>query len=196
MTEFEKYYAEIEGYYNDAIANGNCHFTKNTDHLHNAAIMLLMLTYGQHLRMYCGRMSIFKNRFYTHIPVDNNPEEIRERMAQAFEKFITTPGNKAEIILQYGCKGLTDDLIFDPALLKRGNVELFKVSEFIRDKSEINHYSFITKEDEGPDGEIYRLETDAYFHRALCKIGKDDAIVAPVETFRKLREMTFNVKLA
>lgn len=191
MTEFEKYYAEIEGYYNDAIANGNCHFTKNTDHLHNAAIMLLMLTYGQHLRMYCGRMSIFKNRFYGHIPADNNPEEIKDRMAQAFEKFITTPGNKAEIILQYGCKGLTDDLIFDPALLKRGNVELFKVPDVVREISDIDHYSFIDD-----DGIVYRLETDPDQHRALCKIGENNDIGAPLKSFNTLRDLSYEVNKA
>lgn len=188
MTEFEKYYAEIEGYYRDAVDNGNCHFTKNTDHLHNAAIMLLMLTYGQHLRMYCGRMSIFKNRFYDHIPKENNPEEIKERIAQTFERFITTPGNKAEIILQYGCKGLTDDLIFDPALLKRGNVELFKVSDLVKDKSDINHYSFID------DSKVSRLETDAILHRALCKIGLCD-IESPLASFEKLMSMSYPVAL-
>lgn len=191
MTEFEKYYEEISGYYRDAVDNGNCHFTKNTDHLHNAAIMLLMLENGRHLRMYCGRMSIFKNRFYGYIPEESNPEEIKERIARAFEKFITTPGNRAEIVLQYGCKGLTDDLIFSADLLKLDNVELYKVPDVVRDKSDIDHYSFI---DDG--GIVYRLETDPELHRALCKIGESDDIGSPLNTFNKLRSFSYIVNVA
>lgn len=187
-TEFHKYYTSLA----EAFASGKLFFTRNTDCLHNAAIMKLMLEKGTHISMYCGSMSIFKNKFYMNILDDNGkPDEgIKRKVREAFVDFINRPDTHIDIILEQEPNNLTDDLIFDVEYLKRDSVKIFQIPNVIREKSNLNHFSFID------NSVITRLETDSVHHTAICKIGLSNSISSPAESFNKLRDASSRVYIA
>lgn len=187
-TEFNKYYNSLV----EALDNGELFFTLNTDCLHNAAIMKLMLEKGTRISMYCGSMSIFKNKFYTNILDDSgNPDkDIKRKVSEAFVNFINRPGTHIDIILEKEPNNLTDDLIFDVEYLNKESVKIFKIPDIIREKSNLNHFSFID------NSEITRLETDPLQHTAICKIGLSDKIKSPVESFNTLLDASSRVNIA
>ncbi|MDE6206705.1 MAG: hypothetical protein K2M55_02745 [Muribaculaceae bacterium] len=187
-TEFNNYYTSLA----EAFASGELFFTRNTDCLHNAAIMKLMLEKGTRISMYCGSMSIFKNKFYSNILDDNGKPDIdiKRQVCEAFVDFINRPGTHIDIILEKEPNNLIDDLIFDVSYLNNDSVNIFQIPNIIREKSNLNHFSFID------NSEITRLETDPVQHTALCKIGLSDKINSPVESFNTLLEASSRVNIA
>lgn len=186
-AEFEKYYNELAKAYD----SGELYFSRNSDHLHNAAIMLLMLEKGKRISMFCGSMSVFKNDFYTYVlDDDGNPDmDIKKKVSDAFTNFISKDGNQINIILERKPDNLTDGLIFDKDLLQKESVAIYQIPEVIRERAGINHYSFID------NSEITRIESDAVNHTALCKIGNAPDIESPEDSFKKLRELSHRVTI-
>lgn len=183
--EFDSYYNKLA----DAYDSGRLFFTRNTDCLHNAAIMLLMLKKGTCISMYCGAMSVFKNDFYANI-TDEGPDadnQIRQRVSNAFRDFISRDGTHIDIILEKEPHNLTEDLIFDKSLLTSKSVEIYQIPDAIREHAGLNHYSFID------NSEITRLESDPREHSAICKIGTDPKVGSPAESFKKLRKLSRRV---
>lgn len=185
-TEFERYYNELAEAYN----RKELYFTRNSDKLHNAAIMLLMLEKGTRISMFCGSMSVFKNKFYSNITCNEKEnEEIKKKLSDAFNIFIAKENTHIDIILEKEPVKIVDDLIFDSALLTP-KADIYVIPDVIRELSGINHYSFID------DAEITRIETDADNHTAICKIGNAEGIESPVNSFNKLRDLSRRIYLA
>lgn len=183
--EFDRYYNELA----DAYDSKRLFFTRNTDCLHNAAIMLLMLKKGTRISMYCGAMSVFKNGFYTNI-TNEGPDadnQIKQRVSNAFRDFISRDGTHIDILLEREPVNLTGDLIFDKSLLTGDTVDIYQIPDAIRKYAGINHYSFID------DSEITRIESDARKHTAICKIGTDPDVESPAKSFEKLRKLSRRV---
>lgn len=182
--EFERYYKELS----EAYDRGDLFFTRNSDKLHNAAIMLLMLEKGTRISMFCGSMSVFRNKFYSDI-TDNSAEneEIKKKVSDAFNKFLAKENSHIDIILEKEPVNLTGDLIFDKSLLGNESVEIYQIPDVIREYAGLNHYSFID------DSKITRIESDAVNHTAICKIGNSPDIETPVASFNKLRDMSKRV---
>lgn len=182
--EFERYYNELA----EAYDTKELYFTRNSDKLHNAAIMLLMLEKGTRISMFCGSMSVFKNKFYSDLTAnDTENEEIKKKLSDAFKIFIAKENSHIDIILEKKPVNLTGDLIFDKSLLNNEAVEIFRIPDVIREYAGINHYSFID------DSEITRIESDAENHTAICKIGNATNVETPVASFNKLRDMSKRV---
>lgn len=185
---FIAYYNELKAAY-DTLPTGEIYFTTNTDRLHNAAVMELMLEKGRVLNMYCGSMSIFSNSFYTHIENESDRKEIKGRIAEAFTKFINDQDKSINIIVEQYDESIFYDLICSKDLFKNNSVSIYSVPDAIKNRGEIGHFSFID------NSIITRIETDADEHRAIIKIGISDKVRNPMESFERLKGMSRKINL-
>lgn len=184
---FDSFYDEV----NSAVTNNQLNFFKNSDRRHNAAILRVMLNYGNDISLYCGEMSILRNGFYEHINNDYPMEGdyIRPLISEAFQNFVN--GNhRIRIILEDYNPAYFDDLIFDIGVLRNPNVELYTLPEGNSMKREIKHFSF------SDDQRIVRLEELGHDnHQATCMTGTEEPIDSIYNAFNGLLSIARRIRV-
>lgn len=99
----------------------------NQTRAHNAKITKQILNEGGYVRMYCGKMSVFRKSFYSHISRtegDEIAENLENEVRESLRTFLTDPVNRLEIILANyhrlsDIRDLIDENIFREALDKK-----------------------------------------------------------------------------
>lgn len=165
MDEIEKYYSELLSAYD----SNRLLYRDNTDRLHNAAIMLLMLTRATSIKMYCGEMSIFRETFYNEIAKENRvlADEWKRKISEALRAFLADDSHSLEIVVENYNPELLNDFIISPDEIKRGQFQIFQLPDSIQNKHDILHFSFTG------DEKIERIEIEKDKHTAICRIGID-----------------------
>lgn len=166
MDEILKYYDELQKIYD----SNELKFKDNSDHAHNAMILRLMLNNSNRIYMYCGSMSIFRNQFYNHIPVEYR-EATKNLVREDLIEFLNRPDTEITVIMENDLpEGSGAELIVDAEMLS-SRLTLLKLPNYddnlyrsLRD--DIYHFSFTE------DGRIVRMETDKTNHKAVCRIAK------------------------
>ena len=181
MNEIDEYYNRLlQAYNNDDIL-----YCDNTDRLHNAAIMRLMLEKGSEIMMYCGEMSIFRDVFYNEIAKDL-PEEAeiwKKYIKDALTAYLSCGTKKLEIVMENYNPDILNDFLLSKDEIANLPISIYQLPESIGNKSDIQHFSLTS------DEKIVRLETAKKDHTAICKIGFDDTETSPKANFLKLKNL-------
>lgn len=143
------------------------YYCYNEDKVHNAAILSAMLCTSNNVRMYCGTMSIFRNKFWENLADDS---KIKETFLQELEEFAKRQENSLEIVVENYPDGGFKDYLREELLknmFDKGNLKLFKLSDSITFKEEIPHFSIASPC-------FVRVEQDKERHTALCAINNQE----------------------
>lgn len=180
MNEIDKYYTHLL----DAYDNNQVLYCDNTDRLHNAAIMRLMLEKGDGIMMYCGEMSIFRNVFYEEI-AKTSPLEAgkwKQIIKDALIRYLSI-GKILDVVVENYSDMLLNDCILSKEEISDFPIRIYQLPESIGNKRDIQHFSFTS------DEKIVRLETAKKDHSAICKIGIDSSGISPKANFNKLKDL-------
>lgn len=179
---------EIDEYYNrllQAYDNNEVLYCDNTDRLHNAAIMRLMLEKGSEILMYCGEMSIFRDAFYEEIAKKSaeESEKWKKIITSALKSYLSSKSKSLEIVMENYNVDILNDFLLSKEEIPNLPITIYQLPESIGNKSDIQHFSLTS------DEKIVRLETAKKDHTAICKIGIDDNGTSPKANFLKLKNL-------
>lgn len=189
LEDIKKYLTELT----DAYDEQKLFFRDNTDKSHNAAIMLVMLQKSHDIKMYCGKMSVFRNGFYNDIANDDEAtsEYLRARMASALSSYLKD-GKSLKIILENKPENINDTIIPKSELesaFKNNHFMLSALPDGLISKKGIDHFSY------GDNQRILRWETDKVDHQATCRIGVEPISSSAEDIFTRLGKIAIPVKI-
>lgn len=187
QNTFDEFYNDLK----EAYDSGTPSFFNNKDRVHNAAIMKLMFDTSDEVKMYCGEMTVLRNNFYEHITHDaksqeesdnlneidnknlkdevkeeeNIGEKAKEKVSEAFTKFLKDKKGKLTIYLETFKPEYLEDIIFDKDLLKNPNLIINVLPKEVKAQG-LAHTACTN------DQSIVRIETNAVDHQAICRVNK------------------------
>lgn len=184
----------IDCYYNElvnAYDHNDWFYAENTDRMHNATIMRVMLEKASKIYMYCGELSVLRDSFYSHIEKQNRELGIslKEDVSKAFDEFIKNRSNSLEIIMENYSEDFFRDLIINKELLKGENVKILYLPDAIEIKKNLPHIAFTQ------DDRMVRIELNKETHEAICKIGTDKDERPLSESFNRLQRLAEQVTI-
>lgn len=188
LEDIKKYLTELT----DAYDEQKLFFRDNTDKSHNAAIMLVMLQKSHDIKMYCGKMSVFRNGFYNDIADDATAEYLRSEMASALSSYLNGGNNLNIILEEYKPDYLNDTIIPRSELesaFKNNRFMLSALPDGLMSKKGIDHFSY------GDNQRILRWETDKVDHQATCRIGVEPISSSAEDIFTRLGKIAIPVKI-
>jgi len=182
MNEVERYYSELLSAYD----NNSLIYRDNTDRIHNAAIMLLMLTKGSSIKMFCGEMSIFRDEFYNEMANTDAPasKHWKEKITAALSDFLSDENRSLEIVVENYSDSMLDDFLLSKGVIDKAPISIFQLPDSIKNKHDILHFSLTG------DERIVRLETEKKNHTAICRVGIDtESATSSLANFEKLKSL-------
>lgn len=146
-------YSELQTYYDTLIEyqnSGRMHHLQNEERRHNATIILSMLDTSNTINMFCGEMSVFRNRFYLYVEEKNAGEGIslKRKMDEAIKRFVNKPGTKLNIILERYDVSFLDDLVSRSAFmqgLSSGKIVIRKLNKRWAGGHKLSHCVYTDK---------------------------------------------------
>ena len=94
MQDMESYYQQLMSYFQ----REEYKTTSNKDRAHNTTMLRFMLDNSNTVKMFCGEMSVFRNKFYDTIDRDNKAcadddseglgQTLKKKLITSLEKFI------------------------------------------------------------------------------------------------------------
>lgn len=178
MQDMESYYQQLMSYFQ----REEYKTTSNKDRAHNTTMLRFMLDNSNTVKMFCGEMSVFRNKFYDTIDRDNKAcadddseglgQTLKKKLIASLEKFIDDSNSHLDIILESFSSKYLDDLI-DCNLFKDG-IKNKKITLRYLDLDRIqtrylSHFSFTDKK-------ILRMETNKSTHEGICGFNIDQEI--------------------
>lgn len=177
ITDLERYYNLLEEKKNSQ----NVSFLLNNDRAHNAIIEKFMLNNSNHIRMYCGEMSVFRENFYEYINRENGIEladYAKAEVRNALHEFVNRPDTSLEIYFETFNETYLRDIIDDEIFrkgLKLKKICLYKLDDKLFLKGGIAHISIT-------DSNIIRIESNPVTHEAICSVNATPDIINNVNT--------------
>ncbi|MBD5333059.1 MAG: hypothetical protein HDR97_04885 [Bacteroides sp.] len=164
IRQFEEFYTKIKGEYDDKKASSEL----NSDRMHNAAIMKLMLESSRDIFMFCGSLSIFRPEFYQHIAGKYDSETadyVKVRIAKALSDFLSDEKRHLNVILEKDVKDLESSMILDcetvRSAINRGTLSLKSLNSKFLWGNMLSHFAYSN------DSEMLRIEEDKIEHAGL-----------------------------
>jgi hypothetical protein len=165
--DIDTYFAHLTQKYQ----SGEWDIALNKDRAHNVMVMRLMLNTSSRVSMYCGEMSIFRDKFYEHITESNKQDDdslgeyLKEKMVVAMNDFLSKEGACLRIILENGLDKRMDDLIFGDEFkqgISEGKIQIYRLNDTMLFKGDLSHFAL--------SDQIIRMEKDSKEHSAICAI--------------------------
>lgn len=194
--EFNQFYTKIK----TELENGEPSSELNSDRLHNAAIMKLMLDNGGHINMFCGCLSIFRPQFYEKLAMyhqADTAEYVKIEISKSLSKFLSSKVNKLEVIMESEETSILSDMIIDKSTLtdaiKRGSLSLSILNSNFLWGNSLNHFTFCAK------NSMIRLEEDKIAHsgiyltRDYTNEEDDNLINDAIRTFGELKSRSRSI---
>ena len=142
---------------------------ENDDCVHNVVVNSVMLENCQDIRMYCGQMALFHNKFYDRVEKetgnDRCAKEAKNIFTDSLKGFIARPNSHLSIFVENPDKINFNDLMESDTIkdaMKRNVIEIFKVDGNLIFKSTMQHMTV------GDKNRMVRWETDKESHSAQC----------------------------
>lgn len=155
--DLQIYYDKLMAFYKSGVLRS----LPNNDRRHNATILCFLLDTSNEINMYCGEMSIFREKFYSY--VGNGGDTLKEDVIGALNAFVQRQNVKLNIIVENYNDNLYADLISRDAF--RSGIKSDKIC--IR---KLNKNAAVT---EGLSHSVYtetkcvRIEEDVEKHSAM-----------------------------
>lgn len=163
FEELTQYYADL----NEAFMSTEESYHFNNDRSHNATVMRFMFDHAEQVNMYCGELSVLRDKFYDHIAKDSDPKDakaVKDAMTNSLNNFFNKPNSKLTVVFESYSDKILDDLICKELFinkLKENAISFYKLDETFSFKSDINHFCYT-------DSGIARFEVDKMLHNAIC----------------------------
>lgn len=144
----------------------------NNDRKHNATILCFMLDTSNEINMYCGEMSIFREKFYSYVD-DNCGEALKEDVIGALNAFVQRQNVKLNIIVE----NYSDDIFSDVICADIFRAGIHKKKIYMR---KLNKDSAVT---DGLTHCVYtntkavRIEEDKDKHSGMFLANMSDALL-------------------
>ena len=174
---YNNYYQKLK----DAFESKGQSTIFNNDRMHNATIMCFMLDHCNKINMYCGEMSVLREKFYDKIE-EKERNEFKERISDKITRFLSEEGKQFNIIVEnYDVDNANDlickDVIRDGIKNKKISIKCLKDSYPYKGNSD--HFCIA-------DEKMVRLEIDKEDHTAMCVFNDTDYTKLFTESFAKL----------
>lgn len=166
MATFEElttYYHNLE----EAFKRTEETYYFNSDRSHNATVMRFMFDNAKQVNMYCGELSVLREKFYDHIGKDcgeENAEKVKDAMVKSLNGFFNRQDSKLTVVFESYSDKIFDDLICKDLFvrkLKENIISFYRLDETFSFKADINHFCYT-------DSGIARFEVDKMLHNAIC----------------------------
>lgn len=158
----------------------------NSDRLHNAAIMRLMLESSRNISMFCGSLSVFRPQFYEKIAELHGADtanQIRIEVAKALSEFLSNPNLHLNVILEYD-DDLDYAMIIDREIIRSalnsGNLSVYSLNSKFLWGNSLNHFAF------SEDSRMLRIEEDKIEHTGLYITLDEEVLRNAHETYDML----------
>ncbi len=165
QKDLEIYYKQLE----DLIASGRVHSITNRDRAHNSTILRFMLNESDTVNMFCGQMSIFRDKFYDRINEDNDDSlgtYLKNEMVKSLTNFINKANSKLNIILEEFNTIYLSDLISSSVFkagIRTGKISLRKSDPRLFISQSVPHFTFTSRD-------IARMEIEQEPHSGICTV--------------------------
>ncbi|MBD5215482.1 MAG: hypothetical protein HDS78_03035 [Bacteroidales bacterium] len=165
QRDLDNYYKNLENY----LDSGRVHSIPNSDRAHNATIIRFMLDKSDTVNMFCGQMSIFRNKFYDRINEDNDGvlgTYLKNEMVKALTGFINKANSKLNIILERFNIMYFSDLISSSifkAGVRSGKISLRKSDPRLFVSEGVSHFTYTSSD-------IARMEIEQEPHSGICTV--------------------------
>lgn len=163
FKELTAYYHNLE----EAFKRREETYYFNNDRSHNATVMRFMFDNAKQVNMYCGELSVLRERFYDHIGKDSGKEDagkVKDAMIKSLKDFFDKPDSKLTVVFESYSDEIFDDMICKDLFiskLKENIISFYKLDETFSFKADINHFCYT-------DSGITRFEVDKMLHNAIC----------------------------
>lgn len=191
-TEIDKYYDCLTATHQ----SGEMDFALNKDRAHNVMVMRLLLNTSNSISMYCGKMSVFRQKFYDYISMNNTEkgeeplgDYLKSLLVEEMNRFLMKKDAKLQIIVEKKDNEDSDELIFGDEFkqgVEEKKVEIFYLSDNMLFKDEISHFAL--------SNTVIRMEKDRKERSAICAINPPkDLVNTMLNHFNTLMKMSTRV---
>lgn len=166
----------------------------NNDRSHNATVMRFMFDNAKQVNMYCGELSVLREKFYDHIGKDSgkeNAEKVKDAMIDSLNAFFDRQDSKLTVVFESYSDKIFNDLICKDLFvskLKENIISFYKLDEAFSFKADINHFCYT-------DSGITRFEVDKMLHNAICTFHNHTYSEACEKNFQILLKVAQNTSL-
>ncbi len=181
---FDSFYEKIKDEYD----NNNSSSELNSDRLHNAAIMKLMLESSNEIFMFCGCLSVFRPEFYERIAEvhgADTAEYIRIEMIKALAEFFADNNHRLNVILESGVNDLESSMIVDEetvrAAVSGGNLKSSALNSSFLWGNSLSHFAY------SKDSEMLRLESNKIEHTGIYSRKNSELLKEASDTYAMLK---------
>ncbi len=151
------------------LSEGRTDMEENDDCVHNVVVNCVMLENCNEIRMYCGQMALFHNKFYDRIKNETGSKDCADEAKKMFDKslrnFIGRPNSHLSIFVE-NYDEIASDNMLDARLINdaidRKILNIYKVDGNLIFKSSMQHMTV------GDKNRMVRWETDKKYHKAQC----------------------------
>ena len=165
IEDIRRYKAVLE----KKLADYNTDMEENDDCVHNAVVNTVMLENCNEIKMYCGQMALFHNKFYDRVEKETKSSECADESKKMFltslSNFISRPNTHLTIFVENHDEIASEDMLNRSLIntaLQQNTIEIFKVNENLIFKSSLQHMTV------GDKNRMVRWETDKQSHSAQC----------------------------
>lgn len=190
FKELTAYYHNLE----EAFKRTEETYYFNNDRSHNATVMRFMFDNAKQVNMYCGELSVLREKFYDHIGKDSgekNAEKVKNAMINSLNSFLNSQDSKLTVVFENYSDKIFDDLICKNLFvskLKENIISFYKLDEAFSFKADINHFCYT-------DSGITRFEVDKMLHNAICTFHNHTYSEACEKNFQILLKVAQNTSL-
>lgn len=187
FKELTAYYHNLE----EAFKRTEETYYFNNDRSHNATVMRFMFDNAKQVNMYCGELSVLREKFYDHIGKDSgeeNAEKVKNAMINSLNSFLNSQDSKLTVVFENYSDKIFDDLICKNLFvskLKENIISFYKLDETFSFKADINHFCYT-------DSGIARFEVDKMLHNAICTFHNHTYSAAFEKNFQILLKIAQN----
>lgn len=182
MVEFNT----LEEYYNllvEKVDNNDSSRFLNTDRAHNAVVMSVIFSNSNHVKMFCGELSIFEPSFADKVRESLKIEEDKnfapmDKLYSSLEKFLSEKNHTLTIIIQNHTSTFLKESPVKSFLLNNEQVKIYVLNS---NDSTLNIDHFTVGENR-----MYRREIDKDTHQAICCFNNIDGSQILLNTFEDL----------
>lgn len=148
---------------------------ENDDRTNNAMIMSAMFDHCNRVVMYCGQMSVFREKFYKKIEEEISVEcssAAKAAVKHSLEQFLRNNSNKLTILLENYDESYLDDLISSYIGKDKENVTIRRVDKKKLLTGMLSHTAIGMRD---ASVIIRRRETNSSKYKARCMVNLESA---------------------
>ena len=183
IEEYKEFYEKIKKELDESIPSSEL----NSDRLHNAAIMKLMLESSSNISMFCGSLSVFRPQFYELMAELHGADTAalaRLEVAKALSEFLADSTRHLNVILEYSDE-FDYSMILDKEIIRAaisdGTMSVYSLNSKFLWGNSLNHFAF------SDDSEMLRLEEDKIEHTGLYVTREKSVLKKAHDTYEMLK---------